>query len=78
MFVYLSAQTTTTPPTLVNIMDSNMPEFVLFGDSITEWSFDTLTEGFGLFLEKKYEGKAVIVNEGGVFVRDLSIAASEG
>lgn len=41
-----------------------LPEFVLFGDSLTEWSFDEITEGFGLFLEQKYKDKAAIVNEG--------------
>lgn len=43
---------------------ANLPEFVLFGDSLTEWSFDEETQGFGLFLEKTYKGKAAIVNEG--------------
>jgi hypothetical protein len=40
------------------------PEFVLFGDSLTEWSFDESTQGFGLFLSEQYAGKARIVNEG--------------
>jgi hypothetical protein len=46
---------------------ANLPEFVLFGDSLTEWSFDEETQGFGLFLEKTYKGKAAIVNEGKCF-----------
>ena len=41
-----------------------LPEFVLFGDSLTEWSFREATQGFGLVLEKAYAGKATIVNEG--------------
>jgi hypothetical protein len=45
-------------------VSKQLPEFVLFGDSLTEWSFDESTQGFGLFLEKKYAGKARVVNEG--------------
>ena len=41
-----------------------MPEFVLFGDSLTEWSFDTETQGFGLFLEQQYQNKVHVVNAG--------------
>jgi hypothetical protein len=41
-----------------------LPEFVLFGDSLTEWSFSDSTNGFGLFLENQYTGKARILNEG--------------
>ena len=43
---------------------SKLPEFVLFGDSLTEWSFDETTQGFGLFFENRYRRKAAIVNEG--------------
>jgi hypothetical protein len=43
---------------------SQLPAFVLFGDSLTEWSFDETTQGFGLYLEQKYEGKARMMNEG--------------
>ncbi|KAF1965212.1 SGNH hydrolase [Bimuria novae-zelandiae CBS 107.79] len=39
-------------------------QIVLFGDSITEWSFEPDTEGFGWDLSKRYKGKAEIVNEG--------------
>ncbi|KAF2129260.1 SGNH hydrolase [Dothidotthia symphoricarpi CBS 119687] len=46
------------------ISSDDLPEFVLFGDSLTEWSFDDKTQGFGLFLEQQYHGKAQIVNEG--------------
>lgn len=41
-----------------------LPEFVLFGDSLTEWSFDEDRQGFGLFLEQEYAGKASMANEG--------------
>ncbi|KAF1846744.1 SGNH hydrolase [Cucurbitaria berberidis CBS 394.84] len=47
----------------------NPPNFILFGDSLTEWSFSEATEGFGWFLEKKYTGKVNIVNEGSLMVR---------
>ncbi|CAO2654742.1 Nn.00g114750.m01.CDS01 [Neocucurbitaria sp. VM-36] len=40
------------------------PEFVLFGDSLTEWSFDEATSGFGWFLEREYHDRCKIVNEG--------------
>ncbi|KAF2855784.1 SGNH hydrolase [Plenodomus tracheiphilus IPT5] len=40
------------------------PVFVLFGDSLTEWSFDEDTRGFGLFLREMYEGRVEVVNEG--------------
>lgn len=43
---------------------NRLPEIVLFGDSLTEWSFDDSTQGFGLHLEKLYAGKARIFNEG--------------
>jgi hypothetical protein len=43
---------------------NRLPEIVLFGDSLTEWSFDDSTQGFGLHLEKLYAGKARVVNEG--------------
>ena len=42
----------------------NMPEFVLFGDSLTDYAFDEHTQGFGLELEKRYKHKALILNEG--------------
>ena len=49
-----------------------LPEFVLFGDSLTEWSFDETTQGFGLYLEEKYAGKASMVNEG-MFLNFIAI-----
>lgn len=41
-----------------------LPQFVLFGDSLTEWGFDDSNRGFGWVLEQKYAGKADILNEG--------------
>ena len=41
-----------------------LPRFVLFGDSLTEWSFDSETEGFGWHLTNLYKDKAEIVNKG--------------
>ncbi|KAL6160927.1 hypothetical protein ACJBU6_00069 [Exserohilum turcicum] len=41
-----------------------MPEFVLFGDSLTEWGFSEATQGFGRFLQQQYRYKVGIVNEG--------------
>ena len=43
---------------------TEMPEFILFGDSLTEWSFSEETQGFGLFLRQQYQRKVRIVNEG--------------
>lgn len=40
------------------------PEFVLFGDSLTEWSFSETTQGFGLHLRQQYGPKVNILNEG--------------
>ena len=44
--------------------DKKLPEFVLFGDSLTEWGFEDETRGWGWVLEQEYDGKARIVNEG--------------
>ncbi|KAF2121561.1 SGNH hydrolase-type esterase domain-containing protein [Lophiotrema nucula] len=41
-----------------------LPEFVLFGDSLTEWGFEEETRGWGWVLEQEYDGKARIENEG--------------
>jgi hypothetical protein len=41
-----------------------LPELVLFGASMTEWSFREKTQGLGWWLEKMYEGKARVLNEG--------------
>ncbi|KAI4669397.1 uncharacterized protein J4E79_001440 [Alternaria viburni] len=42
----------------------SLPKIVLFGASMTEWSFKEKTQGIGWFLENKYLGKARVVNEG--------------
>ncbi|KAH9882092.1 hypothetical protein J1614_001264 [Plenodomus biglobosus] len=41
-----------------------MPEIVLFGASMVQWSFKKETKGLGWFLEKTYKGKANVLNEG--------------
>jgi lysophospholipase L1-like esterase len=41
------------------------PKVILFGDSLTAWSFDTEHgKGFGDVLTKHFEGRAEVVNEG--------------
>lgn len=45
-------------------MAEPLPQFILFGASMTEWSFEEQTEGFGWFLEKTYRNKVDVVNEG--------------
>ncbi|KAF2451430.1 SGNH hydrolase [Karstenula rhodostoma CBS 690.94] len=47
-----------------NSSGKQLPQVVLFGDSLTEWSFDDSTQGFGWYLTDWYKGKAEIVNEG--------------
>ncbi|KAF1839357.1 hypothetical protein BDW02DRAFT_486865 [Decorospora gaudefroyi] len=37
------------------------PQFVIFGDSLTEWSFSEETQGFGLFLSQLYQHKVDII-----------------
>lgn len=41
-----------------------LPEIVLFGASMVEWSFRKDTEGLGWFLRNKYAEKAQVLNEG--------------
>jgi hypothetical protein len=41
-----------------------LPEIILFGDSLTAWSFDEQTSGFGLALLEAYEGVVTVKNEG--------------
>jgi hypothetical protein len=41
-----------------------LSEVVLFGASMTEWSFEEKTQGVGWFLDHVYIGKAKILNEG--------------
>lgn len=40
------------------------PQFILFGDSLTEWAFDEHDEGVGWYLEQKYKEKAHMRCEG--------------
>jgi hypothetical protein len=47
-----------------NRSSNQVPRFILFGDSLTEWSFDSSTQGFGWYLTELYKGKAEMVNEG--------------
>ena len=46
------------------VVQAPLPEIVVFGASMAEWSFREKTQGYGLFLEKMYAGKARVVNEG--------------
>ncbi|KAF2712832.1 SGNH hydrolase [Pleomassaria siparia CBS 279.74] len=45
------------------VSKSKLPQFVLFGDSLTQWAFSETTAGFGWVLEEKYAGVADIVNQ---------------
>jgi hypothetical protein len=49
---------------MTSLPGPQLPEFVLFGASMTEWSFDAETQGPGWFLGTRYEGKIRVVNEG--------------
>jgi hypothetical protein len=49
---------------MMSPLGPQLSEFVLFGASMTEWSFDAETQGPGWFLETRYEGKVRVVNEG--------------
>lgn len=40
------------------------PQFVLFGDSLTEWAFGEHNTGFGWFLENRYRDKVDVRCEG--------------
>jgi hypothetical protein len=52
----------------MTLASEQVPEFVLFGASMTEWSFKPTTQGPGWLLETQYEGKVRVVNEG--IIRD--------
>lgn len=39
-------------------------QFILFGDSLTEWAFDEHNEGFGWYLEQKYQNSVQVQCEG--------------
>ncbi|KAH7116049.1 SGNH hydrolase-type esterase domain-containing protein [Dendryphion nanum] len=40
------------------------PRIILFGASLTQWSFREETSGFGWTFKQRYAGKAEVVNEG--------------
>ncbi|KAJ4985842.1 GDSL-like Lipase/Acylhydrolase [Stagonosporopsis vannaccii] len=42
----------------------SLPQFILFGDSLTEWAFEEENTGFGWFLENKYRDKVDVRCEG--------------
>jgi lysophospholipase L1-like esterase len=44
--------------------EKRLPQIVLFGDSLTQWSFNDRTQGFGWYLSNLYRDKVEIVNEG--------------
>ncbi|TKA71248.1 hypothetical protein B0A49_06023 [Cryomyces minteri] len=46
------------------ISPSTLPPIVLFGDSLTEWSFNASTRGFGWALQRYYGGRATVWNRG--------------
>jgi hypothetical protein len=48
------------------------PQIILFGDSLTALAFEAESRGFGWFLSQKYEGKALIRNEGALKLLFLS------
>ena len=43
---------------------TEIPKFILFGDSITQGSFDPEKSGFGCFLAHRYARRADVVNRG--------------
>ncbi|KAH6614298.1 SGNH hydrolase-type esterase domain-containing protein [Boeremia exigua] len=45
-------------------LQTQKPQFILFGDSLTEWGFEEFDEGFGWFLEQKYKDKVHVQCEG--------------
>ncbi|KAI0590442.1 GDSL-like Lipase/Acylhydrolase family protein [Pyrenophora tritici-repentis] len=47
-----------------NTVQAPLPEIVVFGASMAEWSFDRNTQGYGWLLENIYAGKARVANEG--------------
>jgi lysophospholipase L1-like esterase len=50
------------------MMSRQLPNFVLFGDSLTEWSFDASDEGLGWYLTHKYQSKLEVLNRGTAFI----------
>ncbi|KAF2239935.1 SGNH hydrolase [Viridothelium virens] len=52
------------PDILDLIIPSSTNTIILFGNSITEWSFEQSNNGFGYQLEQYYMGKAQVCNRG--------------
>lgn len=52
------------PGKIATMLIKPIPEFVLFGDSLTAWSFDEETQGFGWYFRQHYYSSVNIVNEG--------------
>ncbi|KAF1982200.1 SGNH hydrolase [Aulographum hederae CBS 113979] len=50
-------------PSASGATGSTLPKIILFGDSLTEWAFNT-PEGFGSVLTRRWEGRAVVRNCG--------------
>ncbi len=50
---------------------STIPKIVLFGDSLTQYSFyDEDGEGLGQVLQKHFKGRADVTNEGKISLSD--------
>ena len=45
-------------------MYAQTPQFILFGNSLTEWAFDEHNEGFGWYIEQKYGERVQVQCEG--------------
>jgi lysophospholipase L1-like esterase len=45
-------------------------QFILFGDSLTEWAFDEHSEGFGWYLQRNYQDRAQVQCEGNYWASD--------
>jgi isoamyl acetate esterase len=54
------------------------PQIILFGDSLTEWSFEEETCGFGWALQSYYAPRVEICNEGKAgYAKSFSSAAAK-
>jgi lysophospholipase L1-like esterase len=45
-------------------LSAQASQFILFGDSLTEWAFDEHNEGFGWHFQQKYGEKVQVQCEG--------------
>ncbi|RMZ72742.1 GDSL Lipase Acylhydrolase family [Pyrenophora seminiperda CCB06] len=77
LFTPTSRQTCRAANMASTTVQAPLPEMVVFGASMAQWSFEEQTQGYGWFLEKMYTGKARVVNEGidrsGVIQRPLGL-----